>query len=761
MTDTAAASTLSWFNPWKPLLDASTARAALPMPPAMQAWSDYLVDFTQRSILFVDVLRQRGNATLEAAESEAPHVLMFESELILDGRTFERPVNYALVRIEPPAGVQINPAARPFIVFDPRAGHGPGIGGMKDESEIGVALRAGHPAYFVGFTTAPVPGQTIEDVCRAEAEFVRHVTSLHPDAPSAPALIGNCQAGWQIMMMAALNPDVPGPILIAGAPLSYWAGTRGFAPLRYKGGMLGGTWMTALAGDLGNGVFDGAALVGNFESMNPANTYFRKSYNVLDRVDTEAERFLGFEKWWGSPVLLNAEEIQFITDNLFVGNKLTSGQLHTTDGVRIDLRNIKSPIVVFCSRGDDITPPPQALGWITDLYDHERDIVANGQTIVYSVHDNIGHLGIFVSGKVATKEHDQFVSCMDMIDLMPPGLYEAVFEKVDAETANRQMVTGGYVFRLEVRTLDHIRALGENSPEDDAKFAAVARVSEVNNGLYRTFLQPWVRASATEATAELLRQTDPRRVRFAAFSDKNPAVKAVEPLAEVVREQRAAVSDDNPYRRLEHSAADLWEAALQTQGRLRDLATEAAFHAIYGSPVVQAAVGLRASNIIFNPRVGRSVMREAAAAKKQLELMGKLRKGGPAAAVLRAVNYIHRAERMVDERAFVELAQFRQHLADTGHPTTFGEFKKALRTQALLVGSDPDAALEAIPELLPRSQSAREDLMREIREVIEASGPMTSETAARLARIEALFLGGAAPNAEPAPARAEALDGVQ
>ena len=102
--------------------------------------------------------------------------------------------------------------------------------------------------------------------------------------------------------------------------------------MRYLGGMLGGTWLTALAGDLGNGIFDGANLVANFESLNPANTYWEKPYNVYSKVDTEAARFLDFETWWGSPVLLNAGEMQWIADNLFVGNKLTSGEIHTSDG---------------------------------------------------------------------------------------------------------------------------------------------------------------------------------------------------------------------------------------------------------------------------------------------------------------------------------------------------------------------------------------------------------------------------------------------
>ena len=80
----------------------------------------------------------------------------------------------------------------------------------------------------------------------------------------------------------------------------------------------------------------GAHLVANFESLNPANTYWIKPYNLYLKVDTEPERFLDFETWWGNPVLLNAGEMQWIADNLFVGNKLSSGQIRTSRGERVD-----------------------------------------------------------------------------------------------------------------------------------------------------------------------------------------------------------------------------------------------------------------------------------------------------------------------------------------------------------------------------------------------------------------------------------------
>src|SRR5574337_448894 len=360
---------------------------------------EYWTDAAQRATLLFDMLADRADVYLERLEKEAPHVLAFPAEVLIDGRKLERPVNYVLVRILPLDDVAIDPRKPPIVIVDPRAGHGPGIGGMKPESEIGVSLRAGHPVYFIGFLPKPEPGQTIEDVCRVEGMCIEEVGKRHPGAEGKAIVIANCQAGCQTMMAAAIRPELTGPIILAGSPLSYWAGVRGKNPRRYLGGLLGGTWLTSLAGDLGGGIFDGAHLVANFESLHPSNTYWKKAYDLYSKVDTEAPRYLEFEKWWGSPVLLTAQEMQDIASELFVGNKLTSGELHTADGVRVDLRNIKSPIVVFCSWGDDITPPQQALGWILDLYGTDQEIVDSGQTIIYCLHQSIGHLGIFVSGK--------------------------------------------------------------------------------------------------------------------------------------------------------------------------------------------------------------------------------------------------------------------------------------------------------------------------------------------------------------------------
>jgi len=716
-------------NPWAAWPGASLAGTA------GEVWS-YWRDACQRTVLFWDVMRQRGDNYAANIAKTAPHVLKFEFTLVADGRQLPRPVNYALVRITPPAGVEIDARKRPFVIVDPRAGHGPGIGGFKADSEIGVALKGGHPCYFVGFLPEPVPGQTIEDVMNAEATFLERVSELHPDAEGKPAVIGNCQAGWAVMMLAAARPELFGPVLIAGAPLSYWAGVRGKNPMRYTGGLLGGSWLTALFGDLGNGKFDGAWLVANFENLNPANTLWTKQYNLYSEIDSEAPRYLGFEDWWGAPVLLNAEEIQFIVDQLFVGNKLATAEVVTSAGRRLDLRDIRSPIIVFCSKGDNITPPQQALGWILDLYDSVDDIRAHGQTIVYSVHESIGHLGIFVSGSVAKKEHDEFASNIDLIDVLPPGLYEAVMTPKEPNDPTADLIAGDYLVRFELRDLDDIRALGHNDIEDERKFAAVARVSEINRGLYRTFLQPWVRSFANEAFADWMRRLHPLRLPYELFGGGNPLMRMLLPFAEQVREHREPTEGENHFMQAQEHISKQIEKILESYGEMRDRACEELFHAIYGSPLLQAMVGLKASEDAPRQRPGTDAEHATDVASQIADYKARIGEGGPREAAIRALLYIRLAEGAADERGLALLRRIRD---EHGGGLTLAEFKQLVREQFFMLMLDEERAIGVIPSMLERDRDGAARAGRDIQRMTEVVGLTTKAAKARLAEIEAMF----------------------
>ncbi|MDH6159602.1 pimeloyl-ACP methyl ester carboxylesterase [Janthinobacterium sp. CG_23.4] len=694
--------------------------------PSMGMLGDYARDSWQRIVLYADVMRRRGNQYQEHLAEEVPNVLDFPAELVLSGLDLARPVNYGLARILTPDAPPPDPGKRPFVVVDPRAGHGPGIGGFKAESEIGVALRAGHPCYFIGFLPDPVPGQTVEDVMHAEAAFLEQVIALHPLSEGKPVVIGNCQAGWQILMTAAMRPELFGPIIVAGAPVSYWAGWHGRNPMRYAGGLMGGSWATALAGDLGNGRFDGASLVQNFEKLNPANTLWSKQYNLYANIDTEAPRYLEFEKYWGGHVFLNDVEMQYIVDNLFIGNRLATAELITSDGVRLDLRNIRSPIVVFCSNGDNITPPPQALGWITDLYRDDNDVLMHDQTIVYAVHDSIGHLGIFVSAKVGHKEHQKFASNIDLINLLPAGIYEARIVDKTPETPNADLASGDYVLQVEHRGIEDVRAIVQPDVENDRKFAAAARVSEVNLALYRSFAQPWVRAMVTPQSARLLQLTHPLRVSYERWTDHNPLAKLVAREAEKVRSHRHPVAPDNPLLAMQEAFSGAMNAGLNSWSNWRDTLQETTFDMIYGSPLVQALTG-QTMGAAAPPRPHPGISPEHCEyVRCETRKMDEdMQCGGLVEAAVRALFYIYRFRMIADERRF-NLAlkliepQYRQEFS-------MEQFRGIVRQQARLMLHDFDAAIAALPVLLSRADpddiGALADWLQQVLQVPVAPTP--------------------------------------
>jgi hypothetical protein len=692
------------------------------------AWPEYMVDAFQRGVLFLDLLRERGNEEIEITSRPMATVLRFDHEVLMSGRSLPRPINYALSRIVPLPGIATDPRKRPVVVIDPRAGQGPGIGGFKAESEIGDALNAGHPVYFIGFGAEPAPGQQFLDVVEGQVKFFERVIELHPDAP-LPFAVGNCQAGYQTLMVAMLRPDLFGPCLVPGSPMSYWQGVHGKNPMRYSGGLLGGSWLAAMTSDLGNGKFDGTWLILNFDSLNPANWLWSKQYEVYSNVDTGGARYLGFEKWWGDFIELNGDELQFLVDNLFIGDKLTRNQLRSRNGTTFDVRNVTSPIIVFTSTGDNISPPPQSLGWIIDLYRDVDDIRATGRTIVYSLNEKIGHLALFVSSKVGAKEDEEFVQLMDVIDCLPPGLYEMVISPRPTDEPPGGFATGDWSARFEARTLDDVRALGRNSPTDDRAFAAVARLSELNLSIYRTFMQPLVRALANQPAADLAHALNPLRLSYTIFADSNPWMKGVKKLAAEVVAVRAPAAADNPFLALQTQVSDKIIAGLDFYRASRDKLAEQTFFGFYGSPFVQALLGLSDQSEV-RPVPGLSP--EKVAAREALAKAGaaKLQTGGFDEALTRSVLYVNAAERTLGQRCALALNVARQRLMHLSLP----EFKALVRDQAFVLQLDRDRAVEALATMVP-APDTRKELMRQVRVIVGAGAPPTLAQCDRIDRL--------------------------
>ncbi len=706
-------------------------------------YHSYVLDSAQRSVLFLDTLRKRGNQYLEHELAGKPPVLHFDFETVLDARQFKRPVNYALLRIVPLKGVTVDPNRRPYIVIDPRAGHGPGIGGFKDDSQIGVALREGHPVYFVSFFPEPEPGQTLPDVTAAEQQFVHRVRELHPDSPK-PVLIGNCQGGWAAMMLAASDPEDTGPIVINGAPMSYWGGAwqagEGDNPMRYAAGLLGGTWLASLAADMGNGVFDGAWLVQNFESLNPANTFWDKYYHLFSTVDTEPPRFLEFERWWGGFFLMNREEIEWITKNLFVGNKLWSGTVQSREGRPYDLRDITSPIVLFASLGDNITPPQQAFNWVADIYKSTDEIKARGQVIVGLLHQNIGHLGIFVSGRVAKKEHSQIVSVLKSIEALPPGLYG--MEIIEREPANGKVE---YEVQFVEKRLEDIQErLNRFKRADEKPFESVEKIADFNQRSYELFARPFVQAISNEATAQTLRTFHPLRMQHWLSSDLNPWLAWLGPMAAAVKDHRQSLAPDAPAHRIENMISEVVSASLGFYREMRDAQSEAMFYQVYGNLFS-----------LYDPDRGSAKAPERAEASAEggsqfaQEAIASMATGGYPEAVALVFALLVRHD--------VPFPLFQLHLkrelvakyADLLPKTSFDQQRRIRGQQDLIVRQDRQGALKTLPQLLTNPadrKRLRELLMRIKNDKAMGQLKLIPEQLRMLRQIEAAL-------AEPRPKR--------
>lgn len=528
----------------------------------------YVQDFQERTCLFWKVMSERGDNYLDHRVHKPP-VVTFQYKQIKDGRSCKRRTNYDLFKIIPTPGIDHHPERRPIVIIDPRAGHGPGIGGSKLESEVGMALQLGHPVYFIMFHPDPIPGQTLADIVDAEIEFLEDVVRRHPDLPK-PAVIGNCQAGWAAAILAAERPDLISDLFLNGAPLSYWAGQRGKNPMRYRGGLTGGSWLASYIADLGNGIFDGAHLVDGFERLNPANTLWSKLFKLFHEVDTEKQRFLEFEKWWGGFYFMNKKEIRQIVEDLFVGNKLERGKFYLRKNQKpVNLKNITANIVIFCSEGDNITPPAQALQWIPAVYKDVEEMKRLKKRIIFCVHPRIGHLGIFVGAAIANIQHKEIIGRLRDYDNMPYGFFEL------------KIPEDGTCAWIEERTFADLEKYGVSFADYPA-FERMVAISEKNQKVYDQLVQPLVKAMSNSYTWNLVRFSHPLRTQRYFFSRLNPATPLIRNLANLVEENRQAVDEKNVWKKLEKNLAGMVEENLRYLGNMHDTIQEAAFWKIYG-----------------------------------------------------------------------------------------------------------------------------------------------------------------------------------
>ena len=120
------------------------------------------------------------------------------------------------------------------------------------------------------------------------------------------------------------------------------------------------------------------------------------------------------------------------------------------------------------------------------------------------------------------------------------------------------------------------------------------------------------------------------------------------------------------------------------------------------------------------------------------ELKARIPVGGVREAVIRALIYVGLPRAAVDERGFEAVRRIRQAHEDMP-ALPLSEFKTLVREQYFMLLIDPEAAIAALPSLLPEDMEVRRKAIAVIRQVLAARGGLSGEAEARMQRIARIF----------------------
>jgi hypothetical protein len=228
----------------------------------------------------------------------------------------------------------------------------------------------------------------------------------------------------------------------------------------------------------------------------------------------------------------------------------------------------------------------------------------------------------------------------------------------------------------------------------------------------------------------------PIRLPYEMFTPGNPFLKSVSSMAQDVRENRQPVSPDNAFWQAQERMGKSIESSLKAYGDMRDRFLETAFHAVYGSPLLQALVGLKASEASPRHRPGVDAVYRAFVAQRIDELTRNITRGGPREAAVRALLYVRLPEGVADERGFRLLERLRD---DTGSGLSLADFKTMVRDQFFTLLLDERRAVEAIPAMLDTDPDLAPRMAATLRKLIEVLGVESKLGKTRLAEMTAMF----------------------
>ena len=341
-------------------------------------------------------------------------------------------------------------------------------------------------------------------------------------------------------------------------------------------------------------------------------------------------------------------------------------------------------------------------------------------------------MAIFVGTKVAAKDHAEFINNMELIDAMPPGLYEIVITEKPGSEASSQGEAGDFDLSIEERSLDDIRALGCNSLEDEREFAAVARVSELNNALYQTFLQPWIKMVSGPQVARAVIELNPLRLGYSLLSDRNPMMRAVAPSSPITSERSAPPPRPTiPSWRCSSNFRKQWSTRSTSSVTCETNWSSAAFTRYTARPWFRPPAESLQDDGPPRPRPGLLPSVLAAAEEEKRRLKGRIAEGNAVDAAARVLVYIGKAQHRIEKSTFDALRKLL-----LAHPEVSpAEFKAAVREQWAILAVDERAAIEALPQLLPADATTRRAFSDFVQATVAATGKLNADGQRRLSEV--------------------------
>jgi hypothetical protein len=235
--------------------------------------------------------------------------------------------------------------------------------------------------------------------------------------------------------------------------------------------------------------------------------------------------------------------------------------------------------------------------------------------------------------------------------------------------------------------------------------------------------------------AQWVQQLHPLRLQYEVLSNANPLMAPVAAWAEQVRQHRKPVAADNPFVLLQEHVSRQIVAALDAWRDMIERSAERAFLEVYGSPTLQAAVGIDPAGTHAFRKPAKSLLHRELLQTRIAELKARIGVGGLPEAVIRALIYVGIARAAVDERGFEVVRRFRGIRSDV----TLATFKARVREQFDMLLLDEEAALAAIPAMLPPDSQMRREAFDVIKQVMGALGEFSAEDKKRLETVARLF----------------------